>query len=493
MKFSMKILYASVYLIAICFTSNSFATDSKRINTDSSIEDIRNVLSEMDIPVLDFRFEKNEFPTFDVLEHPEGCVGTAVINNEYVNGSFTISIKGEVVYDSGDYVNKESGVRVKIRGNTSTASPYVKKKSYKIKLSKKADLLLRGDSDYKDKDWCILGNGSMYLNYVAGTAVAMECGAKWEPAGRHVCVIMNDKYMGSFYLLEAVKASKKRVNIEDTGYIIENDAYWWKPGEVYFKTDKQTQFVGWTFKEPDTDDFKEDTMSNIKEVISTFENALYAEEDISEMYDADSFAAWLLAHDIMDTRDGLGSNMFVVKKNYNPEDIFETKLEMGPLWDFDDSFVEDTGTHTRVYTSGSFWYPRLLKYENFVKVFKNKWDEVKGTIKENVLDAVKVYLANNPDISNARKIDRNLGLMGWTPTTTTDEDYDNLVNWFDSRLPTLSGLMDELISGIDSMEAEDVKEPSRSYDILGNPVGSDYKGIVIIVQPDGKSKKVIRK
>lgn len=87
-------------------------------------------------------------PTATALETPEGCVGNGIVS-EYVPGRIVISLDGKTTYDSGDYAKGESGMRIKIRGNTS--GMLLDQKPYKIKLSKKADLLSRGIKDCKDK------------------------------------------------------------------------------------------------------------------------------------------------------------------------------------------------------------------------------------------------------------------------------------------------------------------------------------------------------
>ena len=110
---------------------------STSINAWSSIDQIRQELREMNIPVFEFHFKKNEFPTFDVIEHPDSCIGKSIINNNYVEGSLEIFIGDEKVYESGEYLNKESGVRVKCRGNTSTAQDYIKKKAIRLSYQRK--------------------------------------------------------------------------------------------------------------------------------------------------------------------------------------------------------------------------------------------------------------------------------------------------------------------------------------------------------------------
>ena len=96
------------------------------------------------------------------------------------------------------------------RGN-STWGP--DKKPYKLKLDKKADLLGMGS----DKHWILLANYydiSMLRNkftYWLGNVLGLE----YTPKCEFVNVVMNGKYLGSYYLSEQVRVGKNRVNIDD--------------------------------------------------------------------------------------------------------------------------------------------------------------------------------------------------------------------------------------------------------------------------------------
>ena len=445
----MKYIYKLRVFIIIIFqvlvgVGSTFAanTVSTKITVNSSIEEIREELKGMKIPVLSFTFEDDQFPSYDVIEPPEGCWGLSIINNEYVKGSLVMTLGEEEIYNSGEYEDKESGVRVKYRGNTSTAQEYILKKSFKIKLSKKADLLLRDDKIYKDKDWILL-NGSNDINYVLGTQIARTCGIDWEPQGKAVCVIMNDKYMGYYYLVEAIKASDSRVAIQDTGFIIENDAYWWKPDELYFKTDNLPDPVGWTFKEPDPDDIDEATVDKIKDIVQIFEDALYNFEvtnDIEAMYDKESFSGWILAHDILGTIDGGGSNMYVTKESINSDAPFDTKIKMGPLWDFDTSFRSDKDSHASVFTGNYFWIRQLLLYADFYETVIKKYNEVKDIIIDDIKLEAENYLNNNQDVYKARLIDYRLNLLGRTSLSDPKSDFEIKIKWLEDRFVTLDSL-----------------------------------------------------
>jgi hypothetical protein len=53
----------------------------------------------------------------------------------------------------------------------------------------------------------------------------------------------------------------------------------------------------------------------------------------AERIDVESFARWLLAHDILGTWDSYGSNLFIARY-----DTLDSKVRMPVLWDFDTIF-----------------------------------------------------------------------------------------------------------------------------------------------------------
>lgn len=112
-------------------------------------------LYDSDIPVVVINTVNNEIPTFDEIACPSGCWGVGITNVTKVPGRMTIILRNDTIYDSGDYKDNESGMTIKVRGNTSAFKDEIRK-PYKIKLQKKADLLCRGDNKYKDKNWALL-------------------------------------------------------------------------------------------------------------------------------------------------------------------------------------------------------------------------------------------------------------------------------------------------------------------------------------------------
>lgn len=355
------------------------------------------ILKIMNIPCIMVSTTDAEDPKEQWVYAPEGYSGRTV-NSEYVSGKMALFLNDSVYYDSGEFLAGVSGMRIKIRGNTSALWS---KKSYKIKLSKKADLFFRGESKYKAKDWILLNCPTLNLNTLVGFKISELLGMEWVPECQFVNLVINDDYKGLYVLTEAVEKDKGRLNISDNGFIIEDDAYWWSE-DVYFKGKMLPDYQGYTLKYPDADDVTENSLSDIKDYILYVEEKLLSYEDIRGFLDLQSFAKWLLGHDILGTEDGRGSNRFFYKNSLSDESL----LKIGPLWDFDDIFKrkdEWAQQHTGNY---KFYYKYLLEYDEFINEYVNLWYDLKETLYNDLdlfLDEMQTVYGE--DLEYSRKLD----------------------------------------------------------------------------------------
>ena len=459
-----------------------------------------------DIPLLTVTTEDGAFPTCDVIYPPEGCVGTGITNAEYVPGKLVMTLKGDTLYDSGEYVKDESGMRMKIRGNSTGAT--VGQKPYKIKLSKKFDLLCRGDKDYKEKDWNLLkictwnpgledseSDMLTYLGFIVSKAVGME----WTPGCQFVNLVMNDKYMGMYCMTDAVERGDKRMDIKKSGFLVESDAYWWNE-DVYFKTEHQPSLLGYTFKYPDSDDVDEQTIAIIQGYLNTFENALYTGGDVAEYIDLSMFAKWILAHDILNSGDEVGTNMYVYKDDYDEENPTSTKLKMGSLWDFDSAFKnpEDSDKWSKVHESPYFYWPELFKRDDFVQAYRDEWAAIKDSLLDKVIqgfDELKTTYGSSLDES----MKMHNSIYPDECLRSVQEQIDELTGKVRDRIEALDFLMSEFEStGIENVDVSIGTELVEVFDMYGmkyntTDVKSLPSGIYIERYSDGTTRKVLNR
>lgn len=428
-------------------------------------------LRAINLPLIEIWTIEGSDPTATIVPAPEGMWGITLRDNEYVQGRMRMSINGEVIYDSGD-----GGMKIRLRGNSSGAEA---KKPYKVKLTEKEDLLFRDDSKYKDKDWVLQRlYDELPLKIFTGLKVGKLVGLEWEPQWEYVNVVLNGEYKGDYLLLESVEREKGRIDIDKSGYIIEDDAYWWNE-DVYFKSDMLYPQVGYTFKYPDTEDLNDSIIGNIRDFIFEFEDVLEAHGDISQYIDIPSWAAWLLAQDILSQNDSGGTNRYIYKEDYDPNDPYRTKLLMGPLWDFDASLGATNmwaAIHNRAY---SFYYNRLLQREDFWSCYTSQWEEIRETLYRDLVTYFHgVSESIGEEINKSRAM--NLLLYPDDEVTLFQERVDNVSKWLSDRINWLDSQL--LPNGITPNTT--TRPLPMVYDLYGRPQGGNLeRGLYII---DGK-------
>lgn len=441
--------------------------------TDFSIENI----SQIGLPVVNIITVDGVEPTCDYVTHPEGSMGEGITNNNKVPCRITISKNGEILYDSGEYIKDESGATIKINGNTSA---YHNNKPYKLKLEKKADLLFRNDNKYKDKEWRLMKD-AVTLKTVIGLKVNELVGLPWTPAYQVCNVFLNNDYRGCYLLIESVKRNSDcRLDVDKkTGYIIERDAYWWNE-EKYFCTYyfSSLQLYRWTWKYPDEDDVTEDQENYIREYINSAEKSLET-GNYDEYIDVNSFASWLLGHDILGTWDSGGSNLFVIKY----DDSSTSLLKMANMWDFDTIFKLEKGSLTRYHQNDfDFYYPLLLHSQNraFVAAYKKKWEKIRESITQNIKDYILSFVNEQGE---ALQTSRLYYQERWNKElTTVEQDVQEAFSWFDEHLPLLNSAINEYQDDSDCIEdihTAHEYESKAFFNIQGQEIIKPSRGIYI--------------
>lgn len=438
--------------------------------------DLDSLLAKTGLPVLYISTVNSDEPQGEPAYPPAGAWGVGLTDNEYVSGSLTIEKNGEVLYSSGEYNAGASGIRIKLRGNTSALGNG--KKPYKLKLSKKCDMLFRGSSIYRYKDWVLLpAHDRKCIKTITGFILGNSIGAGWEPGFEFVSLVINGDYKGFYLLTDAVEKNTARIEIDNTGFVIEDDAYWWNE-DVYFKGNILPYPVGYTFKYPDSDDITQGRLSDIRQYILDFEELLLNNSDISSMIDVESFATWLLAHDILGSGDSGGTNRYLYKYDMLPGNFTSSLMKMGILWDFDAAFKNEGKWAAIHNVDYSFYFPYLLDNNDFIKAYYCKWEEVKGSICNKIIDSLhSIQHEKGEGIELCKMLDT----QRWHHTNPTfASDVQFVENWLDARIAWLEENISEAYSSIGSVPSDDIKEQSI-YTIYGVKVSEmNSPGIYIV-------------
>lgn len=398
------------------------------------------------LPILVIETIDHEEPTAEPVWNADHTAIRTIINETKVPGSMQIYKDGKQTYNSGEYEKKKSGLTIKLRGNTSTNSD---KKPYKIKLEKKADLLAalinRDDESYKDKEWVLL-KGATDLKTFIGFAVADFAGIPWTPKMTFVNVVMNGDYRGTYLLVEAIKQGPTHIDVADNGYIIEKDP-WWQYEDVSFKTARGLHF---TFKYPDEEDINKDEtlLSFIKSYMNKVEKNIQG-GTYEKYIDVESFARWQLIHDILGTRDGGGSNIYMTKHDQTtPESPYDdgtwSKVAMSTPWDFDsilstpDEWAANHGTEVN-YSDWLFANSNIAFFDSY----KEQWSNLSAGLCGYVANKMaELQNTMGEDIDIARMLDA----VRWNTSFAKVERHIYRANeWFSARVEWLNGQFNRLI------------------------------------------------
>jgi hypothetical protein len=442
-------------------------------------------------------------------EEPQGEEIASPVKENTYNYTYTnkvrcqvvITLYGDTLYNSGTYEKDSCGATIRINGNTSAYYSNPLNMPYKLKLEKKADLLLRGDSThYSDKNWRLLKD-AFSLNTIVGLKVSQLIGMEWTAAFTPCNLIINGDYRGCYLLIESVKRNPRcRINTDkEQGYIVERDPYWWKE-QHYFVTQwyEEGSTYRWTWKYPDDDLITEEKEQYIQLCLNQAEQGIH-DGTYDKFIDPTSFAKWLLAHDILGTRDSGGSNMFI--KKYDESD--STRFEMPCLWDFDSNFAMTVGTFSRHHISSNSYFSTLLQSDKrvFAQTYVTLWNKLKDDLAAQMIDFIDAYTSS--DEAKALETSRNLYNRRWGYSYPSMNTYSNqATQWFVQHLPLLDKKIQMINkeTGIERVKSQTDDSFTTCYTLQGIRIipnneshpyrQSDSHHILFVKYADGSIRKI---
>jgi len=287
----------------------------------------------------------------------------------YVNANMTIKKGGEVL--------STNTLRIKGRGNATWTYP---KKPYKLKLDEKSSILGMAAA----KDWVLLAN---YCDKtLLRTSIAFELSRlmhfPWTPDDQFVEVVLNGEYLGNYQMTESIEQGSNHIDIPKQGFIFEQDGYYQEEPNYFVSA---LRGYGYSFKNPDPeDDLSDDQWHYIKNYVDEFESVLSSETfadpliGYRQYIDELSFARWFIFQNVLANMD---TNVYLIK-----EDMDDSKLTMGPVWDFEWSIgigwyegMRPRPADYYVWQSDVFYYDRLLQAPQFKAKVKELWNTISVT------------------------------------------------------------------------------------------------------------------
>jgi len=320
-----------------------------------------------------------------------------------------------VIDNKGNPTTKPLLAAAKGRGNMSWTFP---KKSYSVKLDKKADLCGLG----RNKKWALVANH--FDKSLLRNSVAMYIGSKldnmgWTPKQRPVELYLNGDYRGSYMLIERIAVTDAKdqadgdatrvfgtkldsTSTDITGtYLLEWD---YRKGADRNVTAGARGWVG--IKEPENEydingkntgeGITGDQVSYINNYLDKTDAALFgsnfkdAGSGWRKYIDWESAVDYYIAMELMKPVDG---NMWASVYMYKDPG---GKLQFGPMWDFDlaagsanrgGNVVSSSGWYLKnplaisARQSTKTWFNRLNEDPWFRGRVRNRWNDVHSKLK----------------------------------------------------------------------------------------------------------------
>lgn len=309
----------------------------------------------------------------------------------YINTGTGADVTSKETYTTGNlaidannsYKQDVTKASMQIKGHGNSTWALFPKKSYKIKLDKKAAMLGMGSA----KDWILLANYNDKT--LMRNKLALDLGrrikADFSPESRFVEVVLNGKYWGNYLLTTAVEINANRVNINEMtsadvapnitgGFLLEEDSR--LNATINWKTKLS---IPLTVKDPD--ELTPDQVTYIKNYMQATEDALYADNwkdpvnGYAKYIDPDSFMRWYAVNETLKNQDSWDFSSIYYYKDKNG------KLGMGPVWDFDISMGNCDYSVSKVptdwYTRNAKWMIRLAQDPAWNLRWRNMWKSMR--------------------------------------------------------------------------------------------------------------------
>ena len=392
---------------------------------------------------------------------PDNYVQLTNLPTVYIEtkGQFDFVNKEDYKVSNIVVVNNESPktylAEVRGRGNSTWVD--MEKKPIRIKFDKKQRFL--GHSA-DAKSWALLANYTDKSMIRNGLAFEMSkfMEFEWTPAIIYADVVLDGFYYGTFAVCDHVQVNEYRINIDEMtendlsgenltgGYHLELDAYaHLEP--TYFVTNRGIPF---TVKSPD--ECHPEQLNYISNHIQTLEDLLYFNptEAIERYIDLESAVKYYLHAELTGNCDAYWSIHCNKKRG-------DDKLYFGPVWDFDQAFLNNWRVPLNVATldthhgTGQAWFRIIMDQPEAKVLLKEEWKKIK---EQNMQQILFDYIDNKTELLDASQ---KLNYQRWDCLNRhvwfdefqfdTYKEYMEFIKWFiDVRMTWYEERIEDLLT-----------------------------------------------
>lgn len=398
-------------------------------------------------------------------------------------------------YISDPFNEYDGFIGIELRGSSSQMFP---KKFYAVETrdSLGNDISVSILGLPAEEDWVFLGpyNDKTLIRDALAYKLARDMG-RYASRSKFFELVINNEYKGVYLLLEKIKRDANRVNIKkinptDTtgdavtgGYIIkidkldgENNAGWYSEFRPFPQLSAR---ILYQYHYPAPDEINNPQKNYLKAFVYSFESAMfgpyYADSvnGYSKYIDVNSFIDYILINELVKNIDAYRLSTFFYKdrNNRNP------KLFAGPVWDFNLAFgncdfyqafnsngwyIEYVSDYSNIPSWENFfipfWWNKLFQENNFRLKLRQRWIELRNTIRTNEkIFSMIDSLVNLLEESRQRNFQKwpVIGQYVWPNYyvgQTYEDEINYLKNWLLSRILWIDS---QLITGVEEENFSD--------------------------------------
>ncbi len=295
----------------------------------------------------------------------------------FVKASYWLDEAGT---DTEPLGSEDSPLSLEIRGRGNYTWLGFDKKPYKLKFSKKTPILGMDEN----KHFALLAHADdelAFLRNAIGFKLSEMLDLPWTPSGKPIEVILNDEYIGLYFLTETIRVDKKRVNIfemEDNvtddvtgGWLVEIDNYDNDPHISI--TEGNGHKIVFTYKTPENLSLEQ--KEYLRKEMSGLNIRIYGDKDADALWamlDLEKAAKFYIIQEILDDCESYHGSCYLYKERGET-----SRWCFGPVWDFGNAFRRGN-KNKFIFTEPSFnqtWIGEIYKFPAFQEKVKEIWKD----------------------------------------------------------------------------------------------------------------------
>ena len=365
---------------------------------------------------------------------------------EYVTGTLYIDPLGTGYEALG---TAEAPITAQFKGRGNWTWTGFDKKPYRIKMDAKQKVL----GMPSNKHWCLMAAADDNLGFLRmplGHMISEAIGLRWTPRLVPVELVLNNKYVGLYFMTEHVRVGSKRVNIEEQeegekqadlitgGWLVEIDNYPTENNITFTEGNGQDIMV--SLKDPEI--ISAEQRNYIVNQMLEINTALYEKtpQHIERILDMKEAAKYYLVQEIMGDCESYHGSCYLYKDRDSLGMV--DKWKFGPVWDFGNSYrsYHHNGWIYERPQFAQYWIGQLATWPSFQKELSEQWwiyyhtkkDEVRAQLVE--ISKLITQAAKNDAVVWRNTLNYTDNSNMTEKTNSILEQYDWRIQWLYSKL-----------------------------------------------------------